>query len=353
MFEKLKKSGKPIVVTGATGFKGTWLCKLLDALDIDYLGIGLDDRSSHYYTTDRLDNRISIVNMTDFYELKKFLLDINPNLIIHMAASSLVLESYKSPFAIFSNNFNSSLNLLEIVNEHLHETKILITTTDKVYKPVASHKKFIESDQIWGQDPYSHSKVCVEALANAYQNLSSTSKIPSIYVARAGNVIGGGDINKNRLFSELGLAIITGEKVAIRNPYHTRPFQHVLDVLIGYLYYVEAIAAGKVIPLALNFANKEDSLTVQEATTIFGLSKSSTIFKTKTSDSKKENPMLDISSNLTRNTIGWSNMMSSTDAIRLTREWWETVKLDPVSSLNVTEKNIKDYLTQINFNFKF
>ena len=344
MFEQLKNSKSPVLVTGATGFKGTWLCQLLDALAIDFVGIGLNDRENHFYSLNPLDDRIHILDMTDFYSLKSFMLSINPRHIIHMAASSLVLDSYKSPHLTFSNNFNSSLNLLEIVKENLDETKILITTTDKVYKPQLSREKFIESDPLWGQDPYSHSKVCVEALVDAYQKLREK---PSLYVARAGNVIGGGDVNKDRLFSEIGMATVTGDKVVIRNPSHTRPFQHVLDVLFGYLHYLEAISLRRDIPLALNFANQQASLSVKEATKAYGLDESSLIFLDETNISKKENPILDLNSNLTSQVIGWSNIMSTKEAIELTKQWWEKIKLDPSASISTTQCNIKDYLEKL------
>ena len=346
MFEALKSLQRPILVTGATGFKGSWLCQLLDELDLDYIGVGLNDRESHYYSTDEVDNRIHFLDMSDYLSLKKFLVDINPSFIIHMAASSLVLESYKAPFSTFMNNFVSTLNLLEIAKEHLQETKVLVTTTDKVYKPGLMAHKHVEGDQMWGQDPYSHSKVCVEALVSAYQDLGEVRSKPWIYVARAGNVIGGGDINKDRLFSDLGLGVLEERKIEIRNPQHTRPFQYVLDVLFGYLFYLESIATDKALPLSLNFASHEDSITVERASVLFDLRGENVFYLNESTDSNRENPTLDLDSNLTKQALGWQNIVGTLDAIKLTKQWWERVKANPGSSYEATQRNIEDYLIQ-------
>lgn len=347
MFEALKGLEKPILITGATGFKGTWLCRLLDELNLDYIGIGLNDRNAHYYSTDNLYNRIHYLDMTNYSTLEKLLIDINPRLIVHMAASSLVLESYKTPFSVFNNNFLSTLNLLEIVKENLHETKVLITTTDKVYKPTPAGKKYLEKDEIWGQDPYSHSKVCVEVLASAYQKLDKIRVKPWVYVARAGNVIGGGDINQDRLFADLGMAILTGKKVYIRNPQHTRPFQYILDVLFGYLHYLESIALEKVLPLALNFASQDDSITVEHATALFGIGKEKLTFLNKFTHLIKENPTLDLDSSLTKEVLGWQNLVGTVEAINLTKQWWEKLRSGSYTTFDATQTNIKDYLTKV------
>ena len=344
MFKNLQDVQRPILVTGATGFKGTWLCQLLDELGLDYVGIGLNDRDTHYYSTGTVNCRICFLDMTDFYALEKFLIEMNPSFIIHMAASSRVLESYKSPFFTFNNNFVSTLNLLEIVKEHLQGTKVLITTTDKVYKPVPLGKKYTERDQIWGQDPYSHSKVCVEVLASAYQEVGDMKSKPWIYIARAGNVIGGGDINKDRLFTDLGLAVLTGEKIRIRNPKHTRPFQYILDVLFGYLIYLEYIASGNMLPFSLNFASQEDSMTVEQATALFDLGEENLILVNNLIDSSRENPTLDLDSSLTKQALGWQNVVGTLEAIKLTKQWWEKLKSGSSTSYDATQTNIKEYL---------
>ena len=244
--ENLKNfwKNKKVFITGHTGFKGAWLCIILNHLDAKISGYSLKPTNNSLFTKSRIAKKILTNNYSDIKDitkLKKELKLFKPEIIFHLAAQPLVLESYKNPINTFETNINGTLNLLESIRKIKSVKSVVIVTTDKVYKINKKDNTYEEEDELGGLDPYSASKVGTEIIVNSYiksffMNTSLENKVSS---ARSGNVIGGGDFSKNRLVPDIIKSINNKKKLIIRNPHQIRPWQHVLEPLLGYLTLAE------------------------------------------------------------------------------------------------------------------
>jgi CDP-glucose 4,6-dehydratase len=244
--DQLKKfwSKKKVFITGHTGFKGSWLCIILNNLGSKIYGYALKPEKNSLFNKSKIIKNLVSNNYSDINnikKLKKILKQTKPEIIFHLAAQPLVLESYRKPLETFSTNIIGTLNLLESIRSIKSIKSVVIITTDKVYKIDKKNKEYKELDQLGGFDPYSASKVGAEIVVDSYiksffKNSFLQKKISTV---RAGNVIGGGDFSKNRLVPDIIKAINNKKKLIIRNPNHVRPWQHVLDPLIGYLILAE------------------------------------------------------------------------------------------------------------------
>ena len=227
---------KKILITGHTGFKGAWLCIILKYFNAKVYGISLKAEKNSLFEKAKLNKIIDdhcIFDIRKKEKLNRKILQLKPEIIIHLAAQSLVLEGYNKPAETFDVNFNGTLNLVNTFIKSKSTKKILVITTDKVYKNNGNliHK---ENDMLWGADPYSSSKVAVEQLIYSY-NFVNVNKKKQFLVARAGNVLGGGDICRDRIIPDILRSIKTNQEMLLRNPNSIRPWQHVLDPLFGYL----------------------------------------------------------------------------------------------------------------------
>jgi CDP-glucose 4,6-dehydratase len=234
--------GKKVLVTGHTGFKGSWLSFWLTSLGADVYGYSLDAPSepNHAGVLD-LDIHNEHWDIRDLDELSAFVGEIRPDIVFHLAAQSLVRPSYKDPVETFSTNFMGTLHLFEACRKTPSVRAIVNVTSDKCYENKEWIWGYRENDRMGGYDPYSASKGTVELLTNSYRNsFFNVKKFGDSHdlllaSARAGNVIGGGDWATDRLVPDLVRAAAAGETVTIRNPLATRPWQHVLEPLSGYL----------------------------------------------------------------------------------------------------------------------
>ena len=244
--DKYKKfwNKKKVFITGHTGFKGSWLCIMLGYLNSKIDGYALKPEKNSLFNKAKLDKRLTsntYSDINDITKLKKKLKQSKPEIVFHLAAQPLVLESYKAPLKTFSTNIIGTLNLLESIREIKSIKSVVIITTDKVYKINKKNIGYKEFDQLGGFDPYSASKVCAEIAVDSYIKsfFKNTFLQNKISTARAGNVVGGGDFSKNRLLPDIFRAINKNKKLTIRNPNYVRPWQHVLDPLMGYLILAE------------------------------------------------------------------------------------------------------------------
>lgn len=241
-FDREFYRGKRVFVTGHTGFKGSWLCKILVNLGADVTGYALQPPTEpSLFKISNIENSITSVigDIRDFSSLKKAFDAANPEIVIHMAAQPLVRDSYKQPRYTYETNVMGTVNILECVRMHTDTVKsFLNVTTDKVYRNNEWAWGYRENEPLDGYDPYSNSKSCSELVTNSYKNsffMHNGELILPISTARAGNVIGGGDFADDRIIPDCIRAAIQHEDIVVRNPYSTRPYQHVLEPLFAYL----------------------------------------------------------------------------------------------------------------------
>lgn len=223
-----------ILITGHTGFKGTWLAFLLTELGHEVSGISLEPLESSLYSHtfgSKLFKQEFFSDIRDYSEVKRVLSKVQPDRVVHLAAQPLVGESYLEPFLTHTTNFNGTLNVLAALSDLKMRSPCLIITTDKVYKPSTNTYRNLEESPLGGDDPYSASKAAADLLCQSWQK--SFTEFP-IAICRAGNVIGGGDYATDRLVPDLVRSIVEDRSVEIRNPESIRPWQHVLDCLNGY-----------------------------------------------------------------------------------------------------------------------
>jgi CDP-glucose 4,6-dehydratase len=261
-----------------------------------------------------------------------------------MAAQPLVLKSYESPRETFDVNVMGTVNVLDIAFNKEFVKAIIVVTTDKVYKNDNSGRAFVETDPLEGKDPYSASKVGTESVISAWQQIASKNGGPSITAVRAGNVVGGGDWAENRLIPDLIRGLIANKITSIRNPESTRPWQHVLDPLVGYLNAMELTLQGIEIK-SINFGPQEDSLPVSRvveiATDVWP--DIETIFAGSQSSST-EAKFLDLDSSFAKSKVGWEPRFSQEEAIKTTIEWWKNFVIENQDVRDLCNSDIENYL---------
>ena len=230
--------GKKVFITGHTGFKGSWLCKILSDAGADVTGYALlPETDLSLYEILHIENKINSVigDIRNMDHLKAAYDEAQPEIVFHLAAQPIVREGYKNPRYTYETNVMGTVNILECVRQSDSTKSFLNITTDKVYKNNEWAWGYRENDILDGFDPYSNSKSCSELITNSYCKAFFADRDIAISTARAGNVIGGGDFAKNRIIPDCVRAALEGKDIVIRNPYSTRPYQHVLEPLYAYL----------------------------------------------------------------------------------------------------------------------
>ena len=229
---------KRVLVTGHTGFKGTWLCKMLVNAGATVTGYSLEPPTTpNLFSISGLGNKMKsvIADIRDFDRLKVSFAEAQPEIVLHLAAQPIVRESYKDPRYTYETNVMGTVNLMECVRLNPCVKSVLNVTTDKVYKNNEWCWGYREDEPLDGFDPYSNSKSCSELVTHSYINSFFADRDIAVSTARAGNVIGGGDFASDRIIPDCVRAMKAGEKIGVRNPYSTRPYQHVLEPLAVYL----------------------------------------------------------------------------------------------------------------------
>jgi CDP-glucose 4,6-dehydratase len=326
-FISLKKLSGPVLITGHTGFKGIWLTVLLERLGVEVVGYSLAPIKDSLYNNL---NRSKVIQETysdlrNFSDLSKFVETTKPSLVFHLAAQPLVLDSYEFPRETFEVNLMGTVNLLEACKKQDQLEAVLVATTDKVYSNNNENLKFKENSELCGKDPYSSSKVAVENALIAYSNLSNTPLTEKIVALRSGNVIGGGDVSKNRLIPDLVQAFNRSEPAVIRNPESTRPWQHVLDPLFGYLLAAESTVNRNNLK-AVNFGPTSDSMSVKN---VSELAKSTwgegAFLEIEKTMNNLEANTLEIDSSYAQQVLEWAPKWSQEKAVIDSIKWWKDV----------------------------
>lgn len=264
-------SGRRVLITGHTGFKGSWLTLWLSQLGAEVWGYSLlpDDDTSLFYGLSLCkvinDVRHQYADIRDLQVLQQFVSQAQPQIVFHLAAQPLVRKSYTDPLGTWSTNVQGSLNLMEALKSLSHDCSVVMVTTDKVYANNEWDYGYREEDRLGGLDPYSASKAAAELAISSWRQSfcgDGAHQTPYILIAtaRAGNVIGGGDWSRDRIVPDLIRSLKAGLSLPVRNPEATRPWQHVLEPLSGYLLLAESLATkGDEFCTAFNFGPTLDS----------------------------------------------------------------------------------------------
>lgn len=238
MFDLSFYSGKKVLVTGHTGFKGSWLCRILVGAGAEVVGYSLEPPTNpNLFSIAGLDNKmISIIgDIREFEKLKSVFKSEQPEIVFHLAAQPIVRDSYKDPRYTYETNVMGTVNIMECVRLFSCVRSFLNVTTDKVYHNNEWCWGYRENEPLDGFDPYSNSKSCSELVTHSYKNSFFADGRTAISTARAGNVIGGGDFANDRIIPDCVRAMKNDKVIGVRNPYSTRPYQHVLEPLFLYL----------------------------------------------------------------------------------------------------------------------
>ncbi|MGD9838210.1 MAG: CDP-glucose 4,6-dehydratase [Afipia sp.] len=339
--------GKRVLITGHTGFKGAWLTRWLASLDSNIIGLSLPPTTApnlHDMLATPLAGEY-ILDLSDAEATREAVDSAQPDIVLHLAAQSLVPESYRDPVGTFRSNFMGTIHLLDAIRSSQARAAIqaiVVATTDKVYANDETGHAFNEGDRLGGDDPYSASKAAVEIAVHAWRHSFATTT-PPLGTVRAGNVIGGGDWAPYRLLPDIVRAARSGKPLDIRRPNATRPWQHVLDPLHGYLLYAQALASGNMPPPNLNFAPADTrSLAVREIadslTQAFGIPGWQYVPAPET----KEKDALALDASLAFKSLGWKPSFSNIAAIATTVEWYKAwAQGDDVKTL--TDRQIESF----------
>lgn len=252
--------GKRILITGHTGFKGSWMCKILVNLGAQVTGYALDPPTEpSLFQLCGLESQVNSVigDIRNLIYLKNVLEEVQPQIVIHMAAQPIVRDSYQNPVYTYETNVMGTVNILEAVRDCTSVRSFVNVTTDKVYLNKEWEWGYRENEELNGYDPYSNSKSCSELVTSCYKNsffgglsgLMENGRQVAITTCRAGNVIGGGDFANDRIIPDCIRAVSSGKDIVVRNPYSTRPYQHVLEpvtvyLMIAHAQYEDASVAG-------------------------------------------------------------------------------------------------------------
>lgn len=324
MFNNFYKN-KKILITGHTGFKGSWLCLWLSLMGAKVYGIS-NKKTILFDLIIEKEVKTSLFDIKNFNKLNKKIKQIKPDIIFHLAAQALVGVSFKNPMNTWYTNLVGTINLLESVKNFKKKCTLILITSDKAYKNVEQKKGYVETDILHGQDPYSASKSCADIAAQSYINaiLNKNNKL-KFGIARAGNVIGGGDFSSDRIIPDYIKSIKNRTHLKIRNKLSTRPWQHVLEPLGGYLLFATKMSNIKNKNLEiLNFGPKKNN-DYKVIDVVKNLQKILPHNKIKISNEKifKESKLLKLNSKKAKNFLKWKPCLNFKETIDYTGSWYK------------------------------
>ena len=320
---------KKVVITGHTGFKGSWLSLWLYKYGAKILGISneIPTEPSHYKLID-LNKKIqsAFIDIRNYEKIKKKIMKFQPDFIFHLAAQALVKKSYDDPYLTFTTNSIGTLNILEVCKNLKNKCKLIIITSDKSYKNLEIKRGYNENDILGGGDPYSGSKASAEMIINSYSKsffLQKNSKI-IVGVARAGNVIGGGDWSKDRLIPDCMRSWCNNKVAYLRNPNSTRPWQHVLEVIYGYIKFASIIDKNRLNGEILNFGPKEkNNFKVIDVVNKMASYWDKVKWRSKKNTKFHESNLLKLNSRKVKKLINWQSILDFNTTIVMVISWYK------------------------------
>lgn len=347
--------GKRIFLTGHTGFKGSWLLKVLSMLGAEVKGYSLSPQVDFSLYTALLGDTLChsvIADLRDKVKLTAAMTDFQPDFVFHLAAQPLVRLSYDLPAETFEINAIGTANVLDALKLLNKPCRAIMITTDKVYHNYEWIYPYRENDRLGGFDPYSASKACMELVIDSYRNSFFNSANYSTHqkgvaVARAGNVIGGGDWAKDRLLPDIIRALYKNERIEIRNPNSIRPWQHVLEPLLGYLILGTKLVEN---PLtysqAYNFGpNSNDALPVHQMVNLAIESwGNGEFFVSNDTNQPHEASFLKLDISKATHWLGWKPKFNATQALKYTVDWYKQFFSDKDTIIEFTEQQIIDFI---------
>ena len=354
--EKYKKlrdfwKNKKVFITGHTGFKGSWMCIMLNLLGAKIYGYSLKPDKKSLFIQAKCSEFIKKNIYSDIKNKKKLnksIIKIKPDILFHLAAQPLVIEGYKNPIDTFDTNIKGTINILNSTRKCKSLKSVVIITTDKVYKIKKKNKLYSEEDELGGSDPYSASKVCKEILTNSFIQsfFKKTNLNFKVSSARSGNVIGGGDYAKNRLVPDIIDAINGDKQLYVRNPKHIRPWQHVIEPTYGYLILAQLQFENKLrnIDCKWNFGPNQKSF-IKVIDLIKKINKLRKIkFKLdKTRKLIKETKTLKLSNKKAKKFLIWQPKWNLNITLNYVIEWNDSYK-KKINAKEICEKQIMEYL---------
>jgi len=324
---------RTVLVTGHTGFKGSWLALWLQQLGADVIGYSLPPPTSpSLYELARVGSGMRSVeaDVREPARLAQVVAECGCDVIFHLAAQSLVRRSFREPRETYEVNVLGTLSVLEAAGASDAVRAAVVVTSDKCYEIGGGEKPFVESDRLGGDDPYSSSKACAELLTAAFCHSFLRDGIPAVATARAGNVIGGGDWAEDRLVPDAMVALLERRPLLIRSPDAVRPWQHVLDPLRGYLVLAQQLVVGRVAGGAWNFGPAQEdarsvSAVVERLGELWGPSES---WVRDDAEHPKETAELRLDATKAHDELGWSPRWCLDEALACVVEWYRAYAAD-------------------------
>lgn len=344
--------GKKVLITGHTGFKGSWMCKVLSMAGAKVVGYALEAPTNpSLFDMLGLDKEVESIHgdVRDLKHMMEVFEKYQPEVVFHMAAQPIVRESYVNPVYTYETNVMGTVNILECIRLTDSVKSFVNITTDKVYLNKEWEWGYRENEELNGFDPYSNSKSCSELVTSSYKNSFFADRDIAITTVRAGNVIGGGDFAADRILPDCVRAVEAGKDIVVRNPYSTRPYQHVLEPIMVYLNIAEKQYEDIRLADCYNIGpNEEDCWTTGELVDLFCKKwKEQTGKEVKWVNISDGGPheanFLKLDCSKVKRTFGWSPRWSVSDAMEKIVEWSDCY-LKKGDVIACTEKQIREFL---------
>lgn len=318
---------KKVLVTGHTGFKGSWLICWLHILGASVIGISLRPQKISHFNL--IKKKIKFKNyyqdIRNFKAIDKIISKTKPDLVFHLAAQAIVSKSYVEPRLTYETNVLGSFNILNALNKINNKCSVVMITSDKCYENLELKRGYHEKDRLGGDDFYSSSKASTEILINSYYKsfILGKNKKLKVVTARAGNVIGGGDWSRDRLVPDCMVCWKSGKTVKIRNPQSTRPWQHVLEALNGYLYLSYNMTKKNLNGESFNFSNnKIKNFTVRDFILKLSESWKRAKWEFEKNPMFKETNLLQLNNKKASKILKWKNKLKLSQTIKLVSDWY-------------------------------
>ena len=344
--------GKRIFITGHTGFIGSWITKCLSMLDVELCGYALDPPSQPNMFealdlgSETLDIRGDIRNKDLF---RKTINDFQPEIVFHLAAQPIVLDSYDNPVETFDTNVTGTVNLLNEVRRVDSVKTIIVMTSDKSYRNNEWVYPYRENDALGGKDPYSASKSCQDIVVNSFRESYFSNSGVGISSVRAGNVIGGGDWAQHRIIPDLVRGIVNGEKVKIRSPDSVRPWQYVLEPISGMLSLAERMYNDIKFSGAWNFGPAQNTeISVKELVDKFINIWGSGSYEIDEVQNYNEANYLQLDISKAKRELSWTPQYNFDVALEETVEWYKEYYRNPAFMDKKTGEQIEEYFSNLN-----